>query len=155
MTAENFLRFCKFSKAKQSRTKILYKDKNEIPLYVIEEVVNKPGDKQYNYYHFDKKFNEYIIRRFIWEEGMLANYLIENRADELQELLDKGHLYSTIERRIHKAERTINRMVEQIANTDTEMLTAKNDNDINKYRRLKNGLTVSIRNEIYKKMVFI
>ena len=62
MTINTFLEFCKFNNSIQSDKKINHGE-FEIPKYVIEETIDEPGNKEFNYYSYNCENKTYDMRR--------------------------------------------------------------------------------------------
>lgn len=68
MTVNAFLEFFNFENSIQSSEKINYGE-IEIPKYALEETVDEPGNKEFNYYSYNSEEKAYDVRRLYWDEG--------------------------------------------------------------------------------------
>lgn len=72
---------------------------SSLAMCYIEECVNKPTEKRFIFYLWDRKNKWYNSRTLIMEEALLINQLMYNEPDVLQELLDNRSLYLFVKRR--------------------------------------------------------
>lgn len=154
MTVDNFLEFFNFSNSIQSYEKINY-DGTEIPKYALEEVIDEPGNKEYNYYSYNFKTGNYNMRRLYWNEGIFTHYLYHQKRDELQEMLNDGSLYKTIMQQVIDTDKKIDDTVKKLENSNNDIQLAKRNNDTEKYKKLLNNLRLIVREDVYKNMVFV
>ena len=91
MTVNAFLEFFNFENSIQSSEKMNYGE-IEIPKYALEETVDEPGNKEFNYYSYNSEEKTYDVRRLYWDEGFFTHYLYHFRASELCKLLNSGNL---------------------------------------------------------------
>lgn len=66
MTVNAFLEFFNFENSIQSSEKINYGE-IEIPKYALEETVDEPGNKEFNYYSYNSEEKAYDMRRLYWD----------------------------------------------------------------------------------------
>lgn len=154
MTVNNFLEFFNFNNSIQSYEKINYGG-TEIPKYALEEVIDEPGNKEYNYYSYNFKTGNYNMRRLYWNEGVFTHYLYHQKRDELQEMLNDGSLYKTIMQQVIDTDKKIDDTVKKLENSNNDIQLAKRNNDIEKYKKLLNNLRLIVREDVYKNMVFV
>lgn len=155
MTVETFLKVFRFDNAICSEIKTPYTAEIDIPCYAIEEVINEPGNKKYNYYSYNNNTGSYNMRRLYWSEGIFTNYLYHQKQEELKRMLNAGTLYKTIVQQVVTADKIIDDTVKKLENNDNEIQLAKLNNDTDKYRKLLNNLRLITREEVYKNMIFV
>lgn len=155
MTVGNFLKFFNKANSMTSNTLIYNSSyKKNIPKYAIEEVVDEPGYKELNYYHYSEQYGEYNMRRFFWTEGLYAHYLLHNKSVQLRTLLNSGNLYKTIMQDVSNAEKAVDEQVRKWEKSDKEIQLALCNEDIDKYHRLMNNLRARAEEIIYPQMLF-
>lgn len=154
MTVDNFLEFFNFSNSIQSYEKINYGG-TEIPKYALEEVIDEPGNKEYNYYSYNFKTDNYNMRRLYWNEGIFTHYLYHQKRDKLQKMLNDGSLYKTIMQQVIDTDKKIDDTVKKLKNSNNDIQLAKRNNDTEKYKKLLNNLRLIVREDVYKNMVFV
>lgn len=103
----------------------------------IEECINEPDNKMYKYYWFSKSERMYLSRTFIMNEGMLANHLMYNEPERLQQLLDECQLYRYIIRTVRKYEKAVEEQTEKLSQNDRQMYLAKLAGNMDMYYSLE------------------
>lgn len=154
MTINTFLEFCKFNNSIQSDKKINHGE-FEIPKYVIEETIDEPGNKEFNYYSYNCENKTYYMRRLYWDEGFLTHYLYHFRAAELRKLLNEGNLYKYILTETRKANKIIDDCVTMMAQDNAECQLALKNNDTERYKKLLNNLRLIASESVYRNMVLV
>lgn len=156
MTVECFLKFFNKSNSMTSDDMIYNSEHNvNIPRFAIEEVVNEPGNKELNYYHYDERNGEYTMRRFYWTEGLYANFLLHNKPEQLKKMLNIGDLYRTIMSNVAKAEKAVDEQVSKWEKSDKEIQVALKNGDNDKYKGLMNNLRARAEEVIYRQMLYV
>ena len=103
----------------------------------IEECINEPGQKMYRYYYWNKRDREYSQRTFILEAGLLANHLMYNEPELLQQLLNECRLYRYVIRTVRKYKKAVDKQTEELCKADKEMELALRLGDTDKYYALE------------------
>lgn len=95
MTIEFFEKMCDIDSDKTyvSKAKL---NGTELPLYAVEEKINICNEKEYKYYSYNQRTNNYSMRSLLWDEAEYIEFLYNHRTDELQKLIDSGKLYREI-----------------------------------------------------------
>lgn len=156
MTVECFLKFFNKSNSITSDDTIYNSKHNvNIPRFAIEEVVNEPGNKELNYYHYDEHNGEYGMRRLFWTEGLYAHFLFHNKPEMLKELLNSGILYKTIMSTVANVEKAVDKQVSKWVKSDKEIQLAFKNGDNDKYKGLMNNLRARAEEIIYPKMLYV
>ena len=153
MTIEFFERMCDIDSDKTYVSKAKLND-TELPLYAVEEKINICNEKEYKYYSYNQRTNNYNMRSLLWDEAEYLGFLYNHRTDELQKLIDSGKLYRTVMQRVHKANKLIDSTLHEWEAQDEEIILAKKTGNNEKYRRLLNGLRMTARTEIYREYLF-
>jgi len=94
---------------------------SSLAMCYIEECVNKPTEKRFIFYLWDRKNKWYNSRTLIMEEALLINQLMYNEPDVLQELLDNRSLYLFVKRRARAYQKAVDRQTEVLCKNDKEM----------------------------------
>ena len=133
MTIEFFEKMCDIDSDKTyvSKAKL---NGTELPLYAVEEKINICNEKEYKYYSYNQRTNNYSMRSLLWDEAEYIEFLYNHRTDELQKLIDST---------LHEWE-----------SQDEEIILAKKSGNNEKYRKLLNGLRMTARTEIYREYLF-
>lgn len=125
-----------------------------IPRYAVVEVI-EASEKMYHYYHFNEKTGTFSVRAFTSDENLYINYLMNNRADLLLNMLNSGTLYKNVRRLIRKADSAVEHQTAVWAGSNEEVqLTLKSKDEI-KYRKLLEGLYSAAQDEIYPAMLYV
>ena len=154
MTVNAFLEFFNFDNSIQSSEKINYGE-IEIPKYALEETVDEPGNKEFNYYSYNSEEKAYDMRRLYWDEGFFTHYLYHFRASELCKLLNSGNLYKHILAETRKANKIIDDCVALMAQDNSECQLALKNNDTEHYKKLLNNLRLIVSESVYRNMVLV
>ena len=154
MTINTFLEFCKFNNSIQSEERIKHGE-IEIPKYALEETVDEPGNKEFNYYSYNSENNTYDMRRLYWDEGFLTHYFYHFRVSELYKLLNEGNLYKYILSTTRKANKIIDDCVTMMAQDNSECQLALKNNDTERYKKLLNNLRLIASESVYRNMVLV
>lgn len=125
-----------------------------IPRYAVVEVI-EASEKMYHYYHYYEKTGTFSVRAFTSDENLYINYLMNNRADLLLNMLNSGTLYKNVRRLIRKADSAVEHQAAVWAESNEEVqLTLKSKDEI-KYRKLLEGLYSAAQDEIYPAMLYV
>ena len=153
MTIEFFEKMCNIDSDKTyvSKAKL---NGTELPLYAVEEKINICNEKEYKYYSYNQRTNNYSMRSFLWDEAEYIEFLYNHRTDELKKLIDSGKLYRTVMQRVHKENKLIDSTLHEWESQDEEIILAKKSGNNEKYRKLLNGLRMTARTEIYREYLF-
>lgn len=103
----------------------------------IEECINELDNKMYRYYWFSKTEQSYLSRTFIMNEGMLANHLMYNKPERLQQLLDECQLYRYVVRTVRNYEKAVEKQTEKLCQNDRQMYLAKLADNMDMYYSLE------------------
>lgn len=124
MTIEFFEKMCDIDSDKTyvSKAKL---NGTELPLYAVEEKINICNEKEYKYYSYNQRTNNYSMRSLLWDEAEYIEFLYNHRTDELQKLIDSGKLYRTVMQRVHKANKLIDSTLHEWESQDEEIILAK------------------------------
>lgn len=125
-----------------------------IPRYAVVEVI-EASEKMYHYYHFNEKTGTFAVRAFTTDESLYINYLMNNRADLLLNMLNSGTLYKNVRRLIRKADSTVEHQAAVWAENSKEVQLTLKTKDETKYRRLLEGLYSAAQDEIYPAMLYV
>ena len=122
MTIEFFERMCDIDSDKTyvSKAKL---NGTELPLYAVEEKINICNEKEYKYYSYNQRTNNYSMRSLLWDEAEYIEFLYNHRTDELQKLIDSGKLYRTVMQRVHKANKLIDSTLHAVSYTHLTLPT--------------------------------
>jgi hypothetical protein len=126
-----------------------------IAKYFLDEQISDDGSAHYRYYHYDTFSGEYVDRSFAGTELVYINYLVNNRPDKLQKLINSGKFYYTIAIDVQRAERLVRQQVESWVLIDKEIQIAQRDGNKDKYYHLLNNLKARAKEEIYRTTLFI
>ena len=142
MTIEFFEKMCDIDSDKTyvSKAKL---NGTELPLYAVEEKINICNEKEYKYYSYNQRTNNYSMRSLLWDEAEYIEFLYNHRTDELQKLIDSGKLYRTVMQRVHKANKLIDSTLHEWEAQDEEIILARKSGNNEKYRKLLNGLRMT------------
>lgn len=155
MTVECFLKLFNKSNSVESDNTIYDSEKNvNIPRFAIEEVINEPGNKELNYYHYDERNGEYGMRRLFWTEGLYAHFLFHNKPEMLKELLNSGNLYRTIICNVANAEKAVDKQVSKWKKSDKEIQVALKNGDIDKYKGLMSNLRARAEELVFSQTLY-
>ena len=126
--------------------------KGNMPLCYIEERINTPEQKMYTY-HYWCKDGYYIHRTFLLNENMLANHLMYNAPERLQQLLNDGKLYRYVRRTVRKYEKAVDEKTKEICQKDNEMKAALKVGNMTRYYALEKT-NKSSAEEIFRNMLY-
>lgn len=125
-----------------------------IPRYAVVEVL-EDSEKMYHYYHFNEKTGTFSVRAFTSDESLYINYLMNNRADLLLDMLNSGTLYKNVRRLIRKADSAVEHQAAVWAENSKEVQLTLESKDETKYRKLLAGVQSAAQEEIYPAMLYV
>ena len=97
---------------------------SSLAMCYIEECVNKPTEKRFIFYLWDRKNKWYNSRTLIMDEALLVNHLMYNNPQMLQKLLDECTLYGFVKRRVKEYCNAVDQQTEKLCKADKEMQLA-------------------------------
>ena len=117
---------------------IINPDKTEsLAMCYIEECVNKPTEKRFIFYLWDRKNKWYNSRTLIMDEALLVNHLMYNNPQMLQKLLDECTLYGFVKRRVKEYCNAVDQQTEKLCKADKEMQLALAQGNTEQYAELE------------------
>lgn len=125
-----------------------------IPRYAVVEVL-EASEKMYHYYHYNEKTGAFSVRAFTTDESLYINYLMNNRAELLLNMLNSGKLYKSVRSLIRKTDAAVEHQTAIWAESNKEVQLTLENKDETKYRKLLASVQSAAQEGIYPAMLYV